>query len=192
MVVFESSSISQEVEDHGCWYKTYWLYSSWKPKGIFFIAYVRVYVSSIQKFVSQLGEVGRLSIVVVIFLAWTGELSAAFEKHLATYGGLDICINSAGIGNLVPFYKDQTNGSGSWRRTINVNLAAVIDCTRLAVCLDVRILTCFTNSQLVYSGNFCNNYFPKIHCKISRMDFTHELVKLFEGDLNCFITWVCH
>ncbi|PSS29350.1 Zinc-binding alcohol dehydrogenase domain-containing protein [Actinidia chinensis var. chinensis] len=63
----------------------------------------------------------------------TSELSAAFEKHLATYGGLDICINSAGIGNPVPFYKDQTNGSGSWRRTINVNLAAVIDCTRLAI-----------------------------------------------------------
>jgi hypothetical protein len=63
----------------------------------------------------------------------TRELSAAFEKHLATYGGLDICINSAGIANPVPFKNDQSDGSRSWRYTINVNLIAVIECTRLAV-----------------------------------------------------------
>ncbi|GMP38259.1 hypothetical protein CsSME_00009579 [Camellia sinensis var. sinensis] len=63
----------------------------------------------------------------------TSELSALFKKHLATYGGLDICINSAGIATPVIFYKDQTDGSRSWRHTINVNLTAVIDCTRLAI-----------------------------------------------------------
>ncbi|XP_059653924.1 uncharacterized protein LOC132300732 [Cornus florida] len=63
----------------------------------------------------------------------TRELTGAFKKHLATYGGLDICINNAGIGNPVPFYKDQTDGSDSWRHTINVNLMAIIDCTRLAI-----------------------------------------------------------
>ncbi|KAG9148209.1 hypothetical protein Leryth_014105 [Lithospermum erythrorhizon] len=60
----------------------------------------------------------------------TSELSAAFRKHLDTYGGLDICINSAGIADLIPFYKD---GSQSWRKTIAVNLIAVIDSTRLAI-----------------------------------------------------------
>lgn len=63
----------------------------------------------------------------------TRELAAAFKKHLATYGGLDICVNSAGIGTHEPFHKDQTENSGLWRRTINVNLVAVIDCTRLAI-----------------------------------------------------------
>lgn len=63
----------------------------------------------------------------------TRELSAAFEKHVVTYGGLDICINSAGISTSVPFYDDKSDGSGSWKRTINVNLTAVINCTRLAV-----------------------------------------------------------
>ncbi|KAA8536188.1 hypothetical protein F0562_028666 [Nyssa sinensis] len=63
----------------------------------------------------------------------TSELTAAFKKHWATYGGLDICINCAGISNPVPFYKDQTDGSGSWKLTMNVNLIAVIDCTRLAI-----------------------------------------------------------
>lgn len=63
----------------------------------------------------------------------TGDISAAFEKHKFTYGGLDICINSAGIGNPVPFNKDETDGSRSWRYAIDVNLNAVIACTRLAV-----------------------------------------------------------
>ncbi|KAH7836022.1 hypothetical protein Vadar_032053 [Vaccinium darrowii] len=62
----------------------------------------------------------------------TREPSAAFEKHLAKYGGLDICIDSARIGNPVPFYNDQSDGSCSWRYTINVNLLAIIECTRIA------------------------------------------------------------
>ncbi|KAF5727247.1 zinc-binding alcohol dehydrogenase domain-containing protein 2 [Tripterygium wilfordii] len=63
----------------------------------------------------------------------TGDLAAAFQKHLATYGGLDISINCAGIGTSIPFQTDQTDGSHSWRHTINVNLIAIIDCTRHAI-----------------------------------------------------------
>ncbi|KAK8485190.1 hypothetical protein V6N13_128761 [Hibiscus sabdariffa] len=61
------------------------------------------------------------------------DVTLAFEKHVATYGGLDICINSAGISNPVPFQKDKTDGTKTWRHTINVNLVAVIDCTRHAI-----------------------------------------------------------
>ncbi|KAG8368351.1 hypothetical protein BUALT_Bualt15G0036500 [Buddleja alternifolia] len=61
------------------------------------------------------------------------ELDAAFKKHAETYGGLDICINSAGISTAIPFYKDQTDGSRSWRHAVNVNFVAVIDSTRLAI-----------------------------------------------------------
>jgi NADPH:quinone reductase-like Zn-dependent oxidoreductase len=61
------------------------------------------------------------------------DLAAAFEKHVSTYGGLDICIASAGIANPIPFDKDQTDGTGSWRRTLNVNFIAVFDTTRLAI-----------------------------------------------------------
>ncbi|XP_027348671.1 prostaglandin reductase-3 isoform X1 [Abrus precatorius] len=61
------------------------------------------------------------------------DLAAAFEKHFLTYGGLDICINSAGIGNPIPLHKDQTDGTHSWRHTVNVNLTSVIDSTRLAI-----------------------------------------------------------
>ena len=67
-------------------------------------------------------------------------MAAAFEKHVETYGGLDICINSAGIGNPVPFYKDQTDGASSWRKVLDVNLVAVVDCTRIAVCFSTFTL----------------------------------------------------
>lgn len=63
----------------------------------------------------------------------TGDITAAFEKHVATYGGLDICINCAGIASRVPFQNDLSEGSKSWRHVVNVDLISVIDCTRLAL-----------------------------------------------------------
>ncbi|KAJ6806238.1 prostaglandin reductase-3 [Iris pallida] len=63
----------------------------------------------------------------------TRDVSSAFERHLEKYGGLDICINNAGIGNNPPFDKDESDGSTTWRRVISVNLTAVIDCTRIAI-----------------------------------------------------------
>lgn len=80
----------------------------------------------------------------------SGDLAAAFEKHFLTYGGLDICITSAGIGNPIPFNKDQTDGTRSWRYTVNVNLTAAIDSTRLAVSLkcDLVILIPFKANVL--------------------------------------------
>ncbi|XP_022149218.1 prostaglandin reductase-3 [Momordica charantia] len=63
----------------------------------------------------------------------TSDLQKAFGKHVATYGGLDICINSAGIGSKIPFHKDQTDGTKTWRRLIDVNLVGVIECTQLAI-----------------------------------------------------------
>ncbi|KAF6138982.1 hypothetical protein GIB67_010708 [Kingdonia uniflora] len=63
-------------------------------------------------------------------LLLSGDISAAFEKHLDTYGGLDICIISAGISSGAPLHEDKTD---AWRHTVNVNLIAVIDCTRVAI-----------------------------------------------------------
>ncbi|KFK35988.1 hypothetical protein AALP_AA4G063600 [Arabis alpina] len=62
-----------------------------------------------------------------------GDLVTAFDKHLATFGTLDICINNAGISNPVRFEKDDTDGSKSWKYTIQVNLIAVIEGTHLAI-----------------------------------------------------------
>ncbi|KAF7810910.1 prostaglandin reductase-3 [Senna tora] len=73
------------------------------------------------------------SIFVRCDVSNTRDIAVAFEKHAVTYGGLDICINSAGIGNPIPFNKDKTDGTHSWNHAINVNLNAVIHCTSLAI-----------------------------------------------------------
>lgn len=63
-----------------------------------------------------------------------GNLSHAFKKHFETYGGLDICVNSAGISSNISFLQDQPGSTNNpWRHTVNVNLVAVIDSTRLAI-----------------------------------------------------------
>ncbi|KAL2613698.1 hypothetical protein R1flu_025390 [Riccia fluitans] len=62
------------------------------------------------------------------------QLFKAFEQHERTYGRLDVCINNAGIAEAEPFDSDlSADGSGKWRKIVNVNLSAVIDGTRLAV-----------------------------------------------------------
>ncbi|CAK7329863.1 unnamed protein product [Dovyalis caffra] len=83
------------------------------------------------KFHSNLGFPSALFIRCDVSKA--RDLAAAFEKHVATYGGMDICINCAGISNPIPFYNDETDGTRSWKHTVNVNFLAVIDCTHLAI-----------------------------------------------------------
>lgn len=63
-----------------------------------------------------------------------GDIVSTFKQHKEFFGRLDICINSAGISERGNFTKDcSSNGTGSWRSVIDVNLVGVIDCTRLAV-----------------------------------------------------------
>lgn len=62
------------------------------------------------------------------------EITLAFQQHKDSFGRLDICINNAGISERGQFAKDYSkNGTGAWRTVVDVNLIAVIDCTRLAV-----------------------------------------------------------
>lgn len=62
------------------------------------------------------------------------QLAAAFETHLNSYGKLDVCINNAGIMENTRFWDDTSdNGTGAWRKVVDINLTATIDGTRLAV-----------------------------------------------------------
>jgi NAD(P)-dependent dehydrogenase (short-subunit alcohol dehydrogenase family) len=61
------------------------------------------------------------------------DVAGAFEKHVQTYGGLDVCVNCAGIITTKLFHEDTTDGTNTWRRTVDVNLIAVMDCTRIAI-----------------------------------------------------------
>jgi 15-hydroxyprostaglandin dehydrogenase (NAD) len=57
------------------------------------------------------------------------DLAAAVGSAVERFGRLDIAVNVAGVGDGDLFADDP----GAWRRVIDVNLTAVIDCTRLAV-----------------------------------------------------------
>ncbi|XP_042009650.1 prostaglandin reductase-3-like isoform X2 [Salvia splendens] len=69
----------------------------------------------------------------VLFFRCDVSNSTAFRNHVDTYGGLDICINCAGIATPISFYEDQTDGFKSWRRAVDINFVAVIESTRLAI-----------------------------------------------------------
>jgi NAD(P)-dependent dehydrogenase (short-subunit alcohol dehydrogenase family) len=79
------------------------------------------------------------SIFIKCDVSNSDDLAAAFEKHVHTYGGLDICINCAGIANKTLVYDDISDGIRTWRHAINVNFVAVIDGTRIAVSLSLTI-----------------------------------------------------
>ena len=115
-------------------------------------------------------------------IQWTGDTAAAFEKHVATYGGLDICINGAGISNPIPFQKDQTDGTRSWRFTLDVNLIAVIDCTQKAVCLKFDLPSWFT----LILGCSCSAYCHGLFCTVDEVDICWTLldVKLLMSEFS--------
>lgn len=108
-------------------------------------------------------------------LLFLGEIAAAFDKHLETFGGLDICINSAGISSQVPFWNDETEGKVSWRRVIEVDFLAVVDCTRLAVCFKYK----FTNQDDGSLSFVVPIFFHTTFCLVSQYDLVFPF--LFVG-----------
>ncbi|KAM0873014.1 hypothetical protein ACQ4PT_038341 [Festuca glaucescens] len=81
-------------------------------------------------------------------------LAAAFGKHVHMYGGLDVCINCAGFISKSLVYDDTSNGINTWRRSINVNLVAVVDGTRIAVSLPLTIGVLFRQVNLFSNSNY--------------------------------------
>ncbi len=59
----------------------------------------------------------------------TEDLDSVFEWAVEQFGRLDIAFNNAGIGGEDLF----ADAPGDWKRIIDIDLAAVIDATRLAV-----------------------------------------------------------
>ncbi|HEX6030669.1 MAG TPA: SDR family oxidoreductase [Tepidiformaceae bacterium] len=60
----------------------------------------------------------------------TEDLAAAMAAAVEHWGRLDIVYNNAGIGERQPLFEDET---GEWQRVVDINLAAVINGTRIAV-----------------------------------------------------------
>jgi NAD(P)-dependent dehydrogenase (short-subunit alcohol dehydrogenase family) len=79
-------------------------------------------------------QVARLKRGLAIFrrcdVTATEDLAAAMASALDHWGRLDIVYNNAGIGERAELFEDET---GEWQRVVDINLAAVINGTRIAV-----------------------------------------------------------
>eukprot|EP00616_Rhizochromulina_sp_CCMP1243_P003542 CAMPEP_0118997806 /NCGR_PEP_ID=MMETSP1173-20130426/62436_1 /TAXON_ID=1034831 /ORGANISM="Rhizochromulina marina cf, Strain CCMP1243" /LENGTH=274 /DNA_ID=CAMNT_0006949269 /DNA_START=105 /DNA_END=925 /DNA_ORIENTATION=- len=60
------------------------------------------------------------------------RLREVFGEHEKRFGGLDLVVNNAGIAENTPFFEDDETKS-NWRQVIDVDLAAVLEGTKLAV-----------------------------------------------------------
>ncbi|XP_064614297.1 dehydrogenase/reductase SDR family member 11-like [Liolophura sinensis] len=58
------------------------------------------------------------------------EILAMFEKIKVTWGGVDVCVNNAGMNRNAPLLSGSTD---DWRHIIDVNVLALCICTREAV-----------------------------------------------------------
>ncbi len=72
---------------------------------------------------------GGIAVAVHCDTTASRDLEAAFATAYSRFGRLDIVFNNAGIGG-EPLFEDEAM---VWKRVIDINLAGVIDATRLAV-----------------------------------------------------------
>jgi NAD(P)-dependent dehydrogenase (short-subunit alcohol dehydrogenase family) len=70
------------------------------------------------------------------------------------YGGLDVCINCAGFISKSLVYDDTSDGTNTWRRSVNVNLVAVVDGTRIAVSHPLTIAVLFRQVNSFSNSNY--------------------------------------
>lgn len=90
---------------------------------------VDVDATSGQETVDMVREKGGSAVFSRCDVTRTEDLVGAFAHAVNQLGRLDIAFNNAGVGDEDLFADDP----GNWRRLIDIDLAAVIDATRIAV-----------------------------------------------------------
>jgi NAD(P)-dependent dehydrogenase (short-subunit alcohol dehydrogenase family) len=80
--------------------------------------------------VDLVGAAGGMALFRRCDVTRTEDLANAFASAVEHWGRLDIVYNNAGIGERAPLFEDDTN---EWERVVDINLAAVINGTRIAV-----------------------------------------------------------
>jgi NAD(P)-dependent dehydrogenase (short-subunit alcohol dehydrogenase family) len=74
---------------------------------------------------------GGKAAAIKVDVTKSAELTAMFDFADATYGGFDILYNNAGVGTGQPAFPDSPEEN--WRRTVEIDLNAVIEGTRQAI-----------------------------------------------------------
>lgn len=78
---------------------------------------------------AEIGAAGGTAIPAVANIAHRSEVEAMFALAIATFGGVDIMVNNAGINRDGQLYKMTDE---DWDLVISVNLTGTFYCTRLA------------------------------------------------------------
>ncbi|HET6615309.1 MAG TPA: SDR family oxidoreductase [Dehalococcoidia bacterium] len=81
--------------------------------------------------VAQVEAAGGKATAVQVDVTKRADLQKMFDVARDTYGGFDILYNNAGVTTGQPRYPDSPEDA--WRRTIEIDLNAVIEGTRLAI-----------------------------------------------------------
>jgi NADP-dependent 3-hydroxy acid dehydrogenase YdfG len=82
----------------------------------------------------RLGGRGADVLPVAVDLRREGEIAALFARIRSEWGGVDVLINSAGLGRFAPLVDGATE---AWREMLEVNVLALCVCTREAI-FDMR------------------------------------------------------
>jgi NAD(P)-dependent dehydrogenase (short-subunit alcohol dehydrogenase family) len=81
--------------------------------------------------VAQIEAAGGKAAAIKTNVAQPADLDAMFAFAEKTYGGFDILYNNAGVGTGQPRWPDCSEEQ--WRRTVEIDLSAVIEGTRQAI-----------------------------------------------------------
>lgn len=74
---------------------------------------------------------GGAAAAIKVDVTQSAELTAMLDFADATYGGFDVLYNNAGVGTGAPAYPESPEEN--WRRTVEIDLMAVIEGTRQAI-----------------------------------------------------------
>lgn len=81
--------------------------------------------------VSQIEAAGGKAAAIKTDVTKTSEITAMLDFADTTYGGFDILYNNAGVTTGMPRYPESPEAN--WRRTVEIDLNAVIEGTRQAI-----------------------------------------------------------
>jgi len=93
------------------------------------VAVLGLHIENVMTLSEEIRQLGRNSVAVQADVAVKEQVDRAFAKSVDALGGLDICVNNAGIALHHP---SETLAEADWDRLMDVNLKGVFLCCQAA------------------------------------------------------------